>query len=493
MSLYRRDIKNKPRWKDVYERAPEVPYISKGPMTLKVSMNMFCENRRRLVQELRKATPHALVLVQAASPQTCLGRSSYVQDSIFFWTFGYNRSRAMGAIDLVSSKSYLIVSRESTDGSECCEKRFSRKKIKRQYFVDNVWYLDELDCMLDLMKNYNDCREILILNYQKQELPANIFNYEVDYLLLEPVIRELMAKKTKSELKILRYIAKYLESALMHIMQRFRPGMTDNQLEAWFSFFMTYKSDFDQLTFCIFSGGNHLDHHNCGRRLPVSKRQKVFKEGELCIIDVGASYFGLKLSLGIVLPVSERFNSLQKNAYETVLQMRISVCRVLQPGTPFQEVQKRAEKSLIYILIESKLLYGTVEGAYEHGMGKFLIPYNVVRSMDVLCEDQQKLELGKTYLVQPGCYFTKSWLDEAYKDEVFKLYLTPDLRDYEDIVVKVSDPIIITDEGFRYLSEMPRACCTINDMRLVDQVKRSDFTDTQVKENLTVKPSSFRL
>lgn len=492
MSIYRKDTKDKPRWKDVYERAPQVPYISKGDMTLKIPFTVFSENRKRLVAKLRKVRPHALVLIQAASSGSCFGRSSYDQDFIFFWAFGYNKPRGMGAIDVFSSKSYLIVSRgDSDDALELCEKRFNRKQIKKQFLVDNVWYLDELDCLLGFLKTYNDCREILILNYQKREMPACIFKYEVDYLALDNVIRQLIAIKTKSEINILRYISKYLEGALLHIMQRLRPGMTDTQLEAWFSFFMTYKSDFNQLRFCIFSGRDHMDYHYYGTRLPVSKRQRVFKEGELCVIEVGASYFGYKLSLGVVLPVSEDFDFFQKRAYEAMLRMRISICRVLKPGMPVQDVQKTAEKSLISILIELKLLYGTIEGAYEHGIGKLLIPYNVIRFMDSGCNDPEVLELGKTYLLQPGCYFTKHWLHEAYKDEIFKLYLPPEIHRYENIVVKVSDPVIITADGFRFLSKTPRAVCTISDLRSLDPLKRSDFTDTLLKENLAISQSSF--
>ncbi|XP_014282686.1 xaa-Pro dipeptidase [Halyomorpha halys] len=493
MAIHRRDTKNKPRWKDEYDAAPQVPFISKGDLTLKVPMTLFCENRKRLADELRKGWPRALVVIEAARTSGCSGTGSYAQDPFFFWAFGYDRPRAIGAINVVSNRAHLIVSRPCKAGFEWGEKRLNRKQIKKKFLVDNVWYLDELNCFLDFMTRYNDCREILILNYQRKNLPSCVFNYNTDYLTLIQVISEVVAHKTESEIKILHYIIKHLEGAFMHIMQRFRPGITDNQLEAWFSFFMSYKSDFKDLGFCIFTGDDVVDYNYFRRGLPVSKRQKVFKEGELCIIEAGASYFGYKLSLGMVIPVSETFDNCQKKTYEAMLRMRVSVSRELKAEAPLEHIQETAEKSLIQILIELKLLYGTVEGAFENGIGKILIPYCLVRSMDVGCEDPKKLELGKTYLVQPGCYFSKRWLEGAYEDEVLKRYLTPELRQYQGIVAKVSDPIIITVDGFRYLSNMPRAWATINEMRSKDQLRIGDFTIEQQKENLKVRPSTFRI
>ncbi|CAH1404910.1 unnamed protein product [Nezara viridula] len=489
MSIYKKYIKNEPRWKDIYETCPEVPSISKGQMTLKVPITVFHDNRKRLLKELRKGRPHAIVVIQAAGSTCCLAKRTYVQDSKFFWSFGYQKSAAIGIIDVFKNKSYLIIPRLSCD-LECCKKQAMRREIKKQFWVNGVYYLEELESLLEYLWE-TDCSEFLILDYQKPELPACMFKYEVESNELRQVMHNLMAYKTEKEIKILCYIAKNLESALIQIIHRLRPGMTHNQLEAWYCFFMTYKSGFDQLTFCIFSGSDKMDHDSYIRRSYFSRRERVFKEGEVCIIEAGASYFGHKLSLGIVIPVSENFNRFQKKAYEAMLGMRQCIFQDLKVGLPMECLRRTAEKYLLKFLVESDLLRGTVEGAFENGVARLLIPSRLVRSMDVGCKDLKELELGKSYLIQSGCYFAKRTLDEVYQNSVFVQYLTPNLRDYEDIVVKVSDPVIITTDGFRFLSNMPRDWCIIRDMRLEDEFKKSDSTIEVEKQNLMVRPSLF--
>ena len=98
------------------ETNPSNGYYSMGLDTMKVPVQLFAENRRRLCDKLRKlegVSRGSVVLLQGGGDQgRCEGDSSDVgpnfrQESYFHWCFGVLEPDYYGAIDVDSRRSVL--------------------------------------------------------------------------------------------------------------------------------------------------------------------------------------------------------------------------------------------------------------------------------------------------------------------------------------------------------------------------------------------------
>ena len=429
-----------------------------------IPISVFIENRQRLVDKLKFEEPHSLVILNSTTPSLSLTQA-FVQDPFFFWAFGYQEPGAIGLIDIGNNRSYMVVERFNRPNQEWHGKGpTTRYELKTPLSVNSVWYIDELKEFLYFMSSHNDCKQILILADQEKELLHIISPFLYDYSKLNPVISYLIDRKTDKEVKILCYIAQVLESSLVHIMKRLKPGMSDKQVESWFDFYVKYKYDFVKTSFSMFGGYNLVDcPADCSS--PVCCTDKKFEEGDLCVVDLGAGYLGYNISLGAVLPVSERFSHPQLLAYRAVLEMRNRLQHHLKAYTPSSRVQDVAERYLLEILINDlHVLYGSVNGAKKAGVGRLLIPHRVVSCTDSGCE-VVKLELGRVYSIEPGCYFDKRGLENAFNTERLRPYIKNEIRQFDGLFVKVRDPVLITTHGAKFLSDFNREDTIIEKLR----------------------------
>lgn len=87
--------------------------FSRGGNTLQVSVELFLENRRRLIEATRAAAPPSSVIVLRGGVEkgrynTDADDLPLRQESYFFWAFGIHESDCYVAIDVDSGRSVLF-------------------------------------------------------------------------------------------------------------------------------------------------------------------------------------------------------------------------------------------------------------------------------------------------------------------------------------------------------------------------------------------------
>jgi Xaa-Pro aminopeptidase len=150
------------------------------------------------------------------------------------------------------------------------------------------------------------------------------------------------------------------------------------------------------------------------------ENSRVLASGDLVVVDAGAEYGRYASDITRTYPVSGRFTPEQAKVYRAVYQAQEDIFAAIKPGVSMADLQKVAESSL--------KAAGYLE-AFIHGFGHFV-------GLDVHDAGRYDLPLpvGAVITVEPGVYLPERGFG-----------------------VRIEDEVLITDTGYRLLSErIPR-------------------------------------
>jgi Xaa-Pro aminopeptidase len=146
--------------------------------------------------------------------------------------------------------------------------------------------------------------------------------------------------------------------------------------------------------------------------------------GDLVVVDVGSEYSGYAGDVTRTYPVSGKFTPRQREIYQIVLDAQKAALARVKPGATLQQIH---QASLGVIRDKG---YGR---AFPHGTSHHLGLY-----VHDVGDTRRPLEPGMVITVEPGIY-----LDE------------------EQLGVRIEDDVVITEGGYRMLSDFPREIAEI--------------------------------
>ncbi|MBT1034974.1 aminopeptidase P family protein [Canibacter sp. lx-45] len=181
------------------------------------------------------------------------------------------------------------------------------------------------------------------------------------------------------------------------------------------------------------------------------------KEGELLLLDAGVEVESLYTAdITRTVPISGRFNEIQKKVYETVLEAADAAHKVARPGIKFHEVHDAA----MAVIAEKVKQWGflpdnpdpelpyhrryMVHGTCHHlgidvhdcAQARREMYYNAI------------LEPGMVFTIEPGLYFHPGDLTVP--------------EEFWGIGVRIEDDIVVTEDGSRNLSaHIPRTVAEV--------------------------------
>lgn len=152
-----------------------------------------------------------------------------------------------------------------------------------------------------------------------------------------------------------------------------------------------------------------------GTTLHYEENLGPVKDGDLVLMDVGASYLGYCADVTRTVPATGRFTPRQKEIYELVLRAQTEAAAVIRPGVTMAEVNQKAKDLIAAAGYGPYFLHSTSHylGLEVHDAG----------------ERSQPLEAGVVLTVEPGIY----------------------LKD-EGLGIRIEDDYLVTPDGFRKLS-----------------------------------------
>ena len=169
------------------------------------------------------------------------------------------------------------------------------------------------------------------------------------YRRLAPHLHTLRAVKSPAELDALREAVRVTKQAFERVARFTQPGVMEYEIEAEYAHeYIRQKCRFAYSPI-IASGPNACVLHYTSNDAQV-------KDGDLLLLDVGASYANYNADLTRTIPANGRFTPRQKQVYLAVLKVMKDSIQRAQPGVLHRDWQKAAQLQMNEELVSLGLL-----------------------------------------------------------------------------------------------------------------------------------------
>ena len=460
--------------------------FSLGPGTYPVPMTLHAENRRRLVDRLRRrgVPERAVVLLQGGLQRTKYDTDRellFEQESFFQYLFGVKEPNFYGAIEVATGRATLFMPRLPEAYAVWMGRIHPASHFQAVYEVDDVQYADEIAAVLQAMKP----GVLLLLQGKNSDsgqtaAPADFAGmdkFKTDLSILHNELVECRVLKSQKEIDLLRHVNAVGSDAHVEVMRYCRPGLMEYQLEALF-----LRTIYDRGG-CRFAAYTSIC--GCGPHSAVlhyghqgAPNDGTMREGDMFLNDSGAQYHGYVSDITCSYPVNGRFTSQQRSIYNAVLDANRAVQDAMKPGVSWPDMHRLAERVVAERLRDIGILKGSLDELLAKHVPALFMPHGLGHLMGLDVHDVggypegisridepgirslrcgRKLEAGMVITVEPGIYFIDVLLDSALSDSKLSACFNDTLRHFRTLGgVRIEDDVLVTADGSENLTQVPR-------------------------------------
>jgi Xaa-Pro aminopeptidase len=235
---------------------------------------------------------------------------------------------------------------------------------------------------------------------------------------VDDIISGLRVRKSSTEIKLMEKTISITLAGHEAAARTIAPGVWEYQVEAALEYeFRRRGAERPSFPSIVGSGPNSTVLH-----YDASTRQ--MQAGDLVVVDIGAEYSGYAGDVTRTYPVSGKFTPRQREIYQIVLDAQKEAFAKIKPGATIREVHQAAFNYIRAKGYSSEFPHGTSHhlGLYVHDPG----------------DTGRRLEPGMVITVEPGIYLDK-----------------------EQLGVRIEDDVVITETGYRLLSDFPKEIAAI--------------------------------
>ncbi len=218
-----------------------------------------------------------------------------------------------------------------------------------------------------------------------------------------------------------------------------------------------------------------------GQVLHNHSYDNVLEDGQLMINDSGAETpSGYAADITRTFPVNGQFSPVQREIYETVLNMQLGAIEIIKPGITYREVHLHASRILAERMNKMGLMKGDPAAAVEAGAHALFFPHGLGHMMGLDVHDMEDLgdvvgypkgearssqfglnflrlsrplEEGFVLTVEPGIYFIPALIDRWVEEKRHKEFIAYDkLAPFRTFGgCRIEDDVLVTGTGARVL------------------------------------------
>ncbi len=396
-----------------------------------IDPELFAANRRRLVQLL---PPKSLAVVHAADilPTSGDGTLKIQPASDLFWLSGVEQEESVLVLcpDSVdpANREILFVRQPNEHLATWEGHKLTKERAQAISGVKRIRWLADLPAVIHALMCES---ERVYLNANEHERAA----YEVEdrdlrharslirryplhrYERLAPLLRRLRAVKSPAEVALLRRAVDITDAGLRRLAAALKPGVMEYELEAELAAEFIRRRGRMAYEPIIGAGANACVLH-------YLDNDQECRDGDLVLVDVGASYANYCADLTRTYPVNGRFTPRQRAVYEAVLRvLRSSIARTT-PGMSLRAWKRAAQEEMAAELVGLGLI--TAEEAaqdtpeepacrkfFMHGLG-----HSLGLGVHDIAPTDGPLEPGWVITVEPGIYIPAEGLAVRLENDV---------------------------------------------------------------------------
>jgi Xaa-Pro aminopeptidase len=387
---------------------------------------------------------------------------NFRQDSDFFYLTGFDEADAVAvfAPHHEEHKFVLFVQPKDPEKETWHGYRVGVDAAKERYGADEAYsiaeldehlpkYLEQADRIYYRLGRDRNFTQTLLTHWQK--LITSYGKRGTGPKAIEDVgftLHGMRMVKSEAELALMRKAIAISVEAHNVAREMAQPGRYEYEIQAEMDYIFRKSGAQGPAYPSIVASGENA----CILHYTTNNRQ--MRDGELLLIDAGASYDYYNADITRTFPVGERFTKEQQILYDLVLNAQNAAIAQIQPNNPYNAFHDAAVKVLTEGLVELGLLVGEVDKLieeekykpfYMHKTGHWLgLDVHDAGFYKIGKETWQTLQVGNVVTVEPG------------------LYIGPDIKLAEDqpevparwrgIGIRIEDDVLVTATGHEVLT-----------------------------------------
>lgn len=423
---------------------------------MKSELQKICKKRRKTFLSQLPENCLAIFPNKPVSIRSNDMEYKFKPDTDFYYLTGFEEPNSICVLkkDKRSSTYILFVEPRDKEKEIWIGKRIGKEGAKSIFKADQAYLISEFTS--ELKKLLINSEHIFFPLGRNKELDLKITNLINELKvsnrsginspksISDPrdFLHKMRLIKDKYEISCMEMAAEISKNAHILVLAALRPGMYEYEIEALLEYrFRVLGGGGPAYPSIVGSGNNSTILH-------YTRNNKKIKSGDLVLIDAGSEFNYYSSDLTRTYPATKKFNGIQKDVYEIVLEAQLSAIEQIKPGKRFVDSYNKAVQVLVRGLKELKLLKGSHEEIvkkvnfkkfFMHKLGHWLGldvhdagPY-VDRNGSSI-----KLEAGMVMTVEPGIYIPSSLEDIP--------------RGFKGIGVRIEDDVLVTKNGHKVLT-----------------------------------------
>jgi Xaa-Pro aminopeptidase len=277
----------------------------------------------------------------------------------------------------------------------------------------------------------------------------------------------MRARKSPSEIALLRRAAQISTRAHREAMKATAPGCTENEIQAVLDgTFRRLGGDRPGYGSIVGSGKNATILH-------YMEDNDALHDGDLILIDAATSFDHYSADVTRTLPVNGKFTPAQRDIYQLVRDAQEAFVRQIKPGVSVAVASDSGRAVIVKGLARLGLIasdsatYDAAPGSFcpptgcsqrglyaWHGYGGHGIGLEVHDPAQYYGPKHQ-FQIGDVFTVEPGIYVSPddlAALPDTPKNRAMRAKIGPAFEKYKWIGVRIEDNYALTDSGLENLS-----------------------------------------
>ncbi len=273
---------------------------------------------------------------------------------------------------------------------------FSQESVT--FLVERLTLLVEAQQFLFTPLSEISIESLIVLNQLYQYVPG-LQGQLVD---IAPLIGRVRRKKDMREIEHMYRAIEITAAAQEGAAESIEPGASEARVQAAIDYIFAEGCAVRAFPSIVGSGKNSTVLHYVDNK-------DVMQDGDLVVVDIGASYKHYAADITRTYPVSGTFSARQKEIYQCVLDAQTFVAEAAKPGMYLNHPDHQ-EKSLHHIAYNFFKEHGFAD-YFPHGIGHFV-------GLDVhdVGNRQEPLQPGDVITIEPGLYLAKEHLGVRIED-----------------------------------------------------------------------------
>ncbi len=223
--------------------------------------------------------------------------------------------------------------------------KLSKKQATEICGIEHVYYTSQFDSFFNTLVptsstiylNSNehlrasksiDTKDDRFIKTCKERFPLH------QYERSAPIMEKLRAIKSDIEIELIKHACDITRKTFLRLLKFVKPGVMEYEIEAEVMHeFLRNRSKGPAYQSIVASGENACILH-------YIDNDKVCKDGDLILLDVGAEYANYASDMTRTIPANGKFTKRQKDVYNAVLKVMREATKLLVPGNNMSDYQK---------------------------------------------------------------------------------------------------------------------------------------------------------